>query len=122
MRRERVGNRKEQAPCDDASAIAKEPRTKRSGFGHGAESGAREPKRREPDQRTDPQDPGGPARYIEKHEDTDAPSPGADQTSSVDLSDRIGAARQRKAHDDARKEKRNGEAEREFRPSDQRGD
>ena len=40
------------------------------------------------------------------------------RSAPVDLSDWIGAARQRKAHDNTRKEKRHGETEREFSPGD----
>src|SRR5215467_14879147 len=63
--------------------------------------------------RANPQHCGRSACNIQEHENPDAPDSRADQIRPVDLSDRVGAARQGKAHDDARKEKRNGEAERE---------
>jgi hypothetical protein len=43
--RERVGNRKEQAPCEDAAAIAKQLGTEGGGFVKVAESGAGETER-----------------------------------------------------------------------------
>src|SRR5262249_28902363 len=114
--RERVGNRKEQAPCEDAAAVAKQLGTERSGFVKVAESAAGETERGKPYDCTDPQHRSRAARHIQKHKRPDATDGGADQIRSVDLSDRVGATGQRKTHDNTRKEKRKGETKREFRP------
>ena len=53
--RERVGNRKEQAPCENDAAASKQLATERSGFVKVAEAGVGETERGKPCDCTDPQ-------------------------------------------------------------------
>ncbi len=55
MDREHVSNRKQQAPREDAAAVAKELGTDRAGFVKLAESGAGETERGKRDDGADPQ-------------------------------------------------------------------